>query len=181
MNYRIENNFKTIVSNVKCPISLVNSCLEPKATYEDNLAPLFDESSVERRIDKMLTCDSLGLGDVPGDLSIYDKEKITQFETRITIKDQVFVELVWNDNVHDVPSNFGIALKVLERVTDKLLLSTQLEQYNKVFLDQLEENVIEEFFVLPLNLINIFGYLTCLFLRKMNSPPLKCGLFSIAP
>ena len=75
MNCRIENNFNTIVSNVKCPISLVNSCLEPKATYEDDLAPLFDESSVERRIDKMLTCDSLGIGDVPSDLSNYDKEK----------------------------------------------------------------------------------------------------------
>ena len=41
-NCRKENNFKTIVSNVKCPISLVNSCLEPKATYEDDLAPLFE-------------------------------------------------------------------------------------------------------------------------------------------
>ena len=30
---RIETNFKTIVSQVKCPISLVNSCLEPKATF----------------------------------------------------------------------------------------------------------------------------------------------------
>ena len=82
--------------------------------------------------------------------------------------------------MHVVPSNFGIALKVLERVTDKLSLNNQLDQYNKVFLDQLEENVIEEFFVLPLNLINIFGYLTGLYLRKMNSPPLKCGLYSIA-
>ena len=146
-NCRLENNFKTIVSEVKCSIELVNTCLEPKATYEDNLTPLFDESSVERRIDKMLTCDSMGLGDALGDLSDYDRGKIAQFEAGITIKDQVFVKLVWNDNVNDVPSNFGIALKVLERVTDKLLLNNQLNQYNTVFLDQLKENVIEEFFL----------------------------------
>ena len=76
--------------------------------------------------DTLLTCDSLGVGDVPGDLSNYDKEKIAQFEARITITDQVFVELVWNDNVHDVPSNSGIALKVLERVTNKILINNQL-------------------------------------------------------
>ena len=47
----------------------------------------------------MLTCDTLGIGDVSGDISEYDKEKIDQFEAGILIKDQVFVELVWNDNV----------------------------------------------------------------------------------
>ena len=76
---------------MKCPISLVNSCLEPKATFVDDLALLFDESSVEWQIDKMLTCDSLGIGDVSGDISEYDKEKIAQFEAGILIKDQVFV------------------------------------------------------------------------------------------
>ena len=97
----------------------------------------------------MLTCDSLGIGDVSGDISEYDKEKIAQFEAGILIKDQVFVELVWNDNVQDVPSNSGIALKVLERVTEKLSANNQLEQYNRVFLDQLKENVIEEFVCPP--------------------------------
>jgi len=66
----------------------------------------------------------------------------------------------------------------LERVTDKLLINNQLEQYNKVFLDHLEENMIEDFFVCPLNLINIFGYLSMFikmrhivntFLKKHNS------------
>ena len=46
-NCRIEKNVKTIVSQVRRPNSLVNSCLEPKATFEDDLAPLFDDSSVE--------------------------------------------------------------------------------------------------------------------------------------
>merc|ERR1711888_448547 len=100
---RIENNFNTIVAPVKCPISLVNACLEPKAIFPDDLAPLFDESSVERRIDRMLTCDSLGMENVSNDISNYDRDRIAQFEAGILIKDQVFVELVWNDSIQDVP------------------------------------------------------------------------------
>ena len=60
-------------------------------------------------------------------------------------KNIFFVELVWNDNLQDFQSNYGIVLKVLESVTEKLSLNNQLEQYNKVFLDQLEEYIIEEF------------------------------------
>ena len=145
-NCRIGTNFKTIVSQVKCPISLVNYCLVPKATFEDDLAPLFDDSSVKIWIDKMLTCDSLGIGDNSIDISNYVKEKIAKFEARITIKGKVFVELVWNSNIQDVLSNYGIALKALERVSEKLSSSNQPEQDNKLCFDQLEEDIIEEFF-----------------------------------
>ena len=64
-------------------------------------------------------------------------------------KNIFFVELVWNDNLQDFQSNYGIVLKVLESVTEKLSLNNQLEQYNKVFLDQLVEYIIGEF-ILPL-------------------------------
>ena len=60
-------------------------------------------------------------------------------------KNIFFVELVWNDNLQDFQSNYGIVLKVLESVTEKLSLNNQLEQYNKIFLDQLEEYIIDEF------------------------------------
>ena len=52
---KIENNFKTIVSRAKCSPLHLNLALEPKQTYEDPLYNLFDESSVERRIDNMLS------------------------------------------------------------------------------------------------------------------------------
>ena len=51
---KIENNYKTIVSKIKCPSLYVNQVLEPKLTYADPLVNIFDESSVERRIDSML-------------------------------------------------------------------------------------------------------------------------------
>ena len=83
---------------------------------------------------------------------------------------------MWNDNVHDAPSNYAIALKVLERVTEKLSLNNQLEQYNKIFLDQLEEDIIEDFFILRKTSLSIYGYLIGLCSRPMNSLLLKCDL-----
>ena len=41
--------------------------------------------------------------------------------------------------MHDVPFNSSIALKVLERVTNKLSINNQLEQYNKLFFDQFKK------------------------------------------
>ncbi|CAL4092461.1 unnamed protein product, partial [Meganyctiphanes norvegica] len=116
---QVENNYHAILAGVHCPDALVNNCFEPKAIYPDGLAPFFDESSVERRIERMLNCDSLGAEEVK-DISQYDKEKIEQFKSAIQIKDQVFVELIWKDNIDDVPSNHQVSLKVLERVYDKL-------------------------------------------------------------
>ena len=145
-SHSIENNYKTILSEVKCTPTLVNACLDPKTTYEDGLGPIFDESSVERRIDRMVSCDSLGIHDISDQgVSDYDKGKIAQFEASIEIKDQVYVELVWEDNITEVPSNHSVALSVLDRVTQKLEKRGLLEVYNNVFFEQLEENIIEEF------------------------------------
>ena len=143
---RIENNYQTIISKVKSPCSIVNNCLEPKAFYEDSLGPIFEESAIERRLDRMVTCDSLGIADISDQgVSNFDKEKIAQFESSIEIKDQVYVELVWGDNINQVPSNHSVALSVLDNVCKKLVKSGHLEAYNKVFFEQLNENIIEEF------------------------------------
>ena len=58
------------------PPTLVNSCLDPKTTYEDGLGPIFDDSAVERRVDHMVSCDSLGIDDISDQgVSDYDKQK----------------------------------------------------------------------------------------------------------
>ena len=59
VNDHVENNYSTILSNVKCADHIVNNCLEPKVFYEDGLAPLFDDSAVERNIEKIVNCDAL--------------------------------------------------------------------------------------------------------------------------
>ena len=60
---KIENNYKTIISKVKSPSLYVNQVLKSKLTYADSLVNIFYESSVERRIDSMLSCESLGIND----------------------------------------------------------------------------------------------------------------------
>ena len=44
--------------------------------------------------------------------------------------------LIWNDKLNAVRSNYGIAHKVTERITDKLAKNNQLEKYNKIFHNQ---------------------------------------------
>ena len=74
---KIENNYHAIMSDIKCSEALVNNCFEPKAIYPDGLAPFFEESEVERRIERMLNCDSLGAEEAI-DVSQYDLDKINE-------------------------------------------------------------------------------------------------------
>ena len=147
---RIENNYKTIISEVSCPKTLVNECLDPKCSYEDSFGPVFEDSLVERRIDRMVSCDSLGIADISDQgVSDYDKEKIAQFEKSIEITDKIYVELVWGENIDEVPSNSSVALGVLDRVVQKLERTGLLDAYNKVFFDQQKEGIIDEFYCSP--------------------------------
>ena len=54
------------------------SALEPKQNYEDPLYNFFDESSVERRIDNMLSCESLGISESIV-ISEFDQQQIEKF------------------------------------------------------------------------------------------------------
>ena len=144
------NNFNTIVSKVKCPSTHVNFVLAPSHSFEDPYESFFDESNVERRIDKMLSCDSLGIDEGIDEISDYDKGKIEQFKNGIQVIDkQIYVNLVWHDSIKNVPSNHSVALKVLDRVCNKLQSSGKLEDYCNIFEQQKAENIIEEFHCEP--------------------------------
>ena len=145
---RIENNYATIMSNVKCSDHLVNVCIEPEVYYDDGLAPFFDSSSVERNLERMINCDSIGTNESQ-DISSYDLDKVRQFESGIEVSDYVYVELVWKENVSEVPANYQVALKVLDRVSAKLSKTGYLDRYNEVFFDQLNKGIIEEFTCAP--------------------------------
>ena len=145
-NY-IDNNFNSIMSNVNCSDHIVNLCLEPTSFHEDGLAPFFDSSQIERNIERMVNCDSLATESQ--EFSSYDLEKIQQFESSIEITDSIYVELVWKENFNEVPSNFDVALKVMERVYAKLERTGNLSKYNQVFFDQLSNDIIEEFECAP--------------------------------
>ena len=141
---RIENNFNTIMRDVKCSPRLVDECLEPKETYPDDLAVMFDTSMVERRIERMLECDNAGVQEVP-EQNTYDQDNIQKFRDGIEVKDYVYINLIWKDNIKDVPSNHQVALKVMQRVYADLERKDLVLQYNQVFFDQHASDIISEF------------------------------------
>ena len=147
---RIESNFNTIISKVTCPTTHINFVLEPKYYYDDPTDCLFEDSLVERGVDRMFNIDSLGIDASLDDVSDYDKSMIDQFEKGIEVRsNQIFVDLVWKDNVNKVPSNHHVALKVLDRVMSSLEASGQQEKYLEVFKQQEAEQIIEKIVVDP--------------------------------
>ena len=125
--YQISNNsqvsnFVDIVKQNQCPSTFVNFVMEPTHSYDDPMEHFFDESLVERRIDKMLSCDSLGIDETNESLSDYDRERVNKFRDGIELKDgEYHVELVYHDNIDQVQSNNNVALNVMDRVHKKLV------------------------------------------------------------
>ena len=95
-----------------CPSTLINFVMEPKASYPDPLAEFFDESEVERRLDKMFDVDAIGLKS-DKEISNVDELQIKKFKESIVYKEgKYFVKLPWHENkINQVPSNYQIALK----------------------------------------------------------------------
>ena len=54
-----------------------------------------------------------------------------------------------HDKVNEVPSNHSVALRICELVCDKLERKGMLKDYNQIFFDQLNEDMIEEFECAP--------------------------------
>ena len=142
---KTENNYKTIINKANCPPLYVNQVLEPKLIYEDPLDHIFNESAVERRIDKMLSCESLGINDNEP-ISDYDQIQIEKFKNGIElINGKVNVELVWNDNIDLVPSNHNLCLVALDKTMKRLEKSGFDEAYNQYWRDQESADYIERF------------------------------------
>ena len=153
--YQISNNsqvsnFVDIVKQNQCPSTFVNFVMEPTHSYDDPMEHFFDESLVERRIDKMLSCDSLGIDETNESLSDYDRERVNKFRDGIELKDgEYHVELVYHDNIDQVQSNYNVALNVMDRVHKKLVSKNQYDEYLNQFKGFESEKVIERIEVKP--------------------------------
>ena len=145
------NNFVDILKQQKqCPSTFVNFVMEPVASYDDPYESIFDQSLVERRIDKMLSCDSLGIDEANESLSDYDKERIDKFRNGIELKNgEYHVELVYHDNIDQVQSNYNVAINVMDRVHKKLSSQNSYDEYVDQFKNFESENVIERIEVKP--------------------------------
>ena len=139
---RVEVNFETFLNSFNVNDLVVNNSLEPEANYPDPCGTLFFESNVERGLELMAGFEVLS--EVPSDISNYDKEKILEFENGIEIKDKVYIELVWHNNIKDVPSNWQHALKICAKVYDRLLSRGQLEMYNSAISELVESGVVSD-------------------------------------
>ena len=139
---RVEVNFETFLNSFNVNELVVNNSLEPEANYPDPCGSLFFESNVERGLELMAGFETLS--EVPSDISNYDKEKIQEFENGIEIKDKVYIELVWHNNIKDVPSNWQHALKICAKVYDRLLQRGQLELYNSAISELVESGVVSD-------------------------------------
>ena len=145
------NNYNSIITHhACCPTTYVNFVLEPKHSYFDPLSQVFEESLVEQNIDKMFSLESIGIADTES-FSNYDKIKCQEFENSIEYKDNCYhVKLPWHeDKVREVPSNYDVALSVLNRVVKKLEQQNLLSEYLEVFKQQEKEGIIERFEVSP--------------------------------
>ena len=126
--------------------------MEPSQSYEDPFESFFDESLVERRIYKMLSCDSLGINETNENLSDYDQVRIQKFKDGIELIDgEYHVELVYHDNIEQVSSNANVALNVMDRVQKNLNNKELYDEYVDQFKNFEKEGVIEKIEVDPRN------------------------------
>ena len=136
-------NYNTLLARNKCPSTLVNFVLEPHQSYDDPFESFFDQSLMERRMDKFLGCDALADA-VPDQLNDYDALKIKQFKDGIELIDGKYhVDLVWHESIKNVQNNFGVAINVLDRVHKKLSADGRWDEYVGGFEDLEKEGVIE--------------------------------------
>ena len=130
--------------------SRVNFVLSPRNSYFDPLAPCFPESNVERGLDNLFSLESIGINE-DSDVSSVDEPIIQQFQDSIEFKDGKYhVSLPWYpDKLKSVPSNHNIALSILDKVLDSLHKRGKFDEYNKIFMQQLDDGIIEEISVDP--------------------------------
>ena len=141
------NNYNHIISRyAKCPETHANFVMNPKSSYPDPLQCLFPESSVERNLDMMFQTEGLGIDSKENAITDYDTVKIKDFEDSITFEDGNYnVKLPWHEDVLEkVSSNHNVALPVMDRVSEKLEKDNLMDDYVKVFKQQVEEGIIEK-------------------------------------
>ena len=82
----------------------------------------------------MLSIESLGINEDPDYISNYEQMKIVEFKNGIEIRDkQVFINLVWHDNVNLLLSNHDICLFILRSIYSKLDRTNRVDEYNNIF------------------------------------------------
>lgn len=147
----IVNYHTTISKYAHCPERQLNSILEPKSSYPDPFPDVFENSNVERNLEKMFAVDSAAASHDEELIGDYDRNRIENFRKSIEFRDNsYFVDLPWHkDKIDSVPSNYQVALKVLDRTMLSLEKRDLDKTYTDIFLQQESEGIIERIEVAP--------------------------------
>ena len=148
-----ENNYQTIITGYSsCPEERVNFVLKPPKTYPDAFSECFNESSVEHNQEKMFDVDSFGSINENQLACDYDKSQIKKkFELSIYFEDNAYyLDLPWyEDKIKIIPSNYQVALKVLDKTVKYLQSKKLYKEYNNAFYQQERAGIIERIEVSP--------------------------------
>ena len=98
--------------NSTCSDTRVHFVKNPIKSYPDSFAEIFDESQVERNLEKIFDVDSLGISPEEQLVCDYDKRIIKELENSIKFKNNAFhIELSWHeDKIKFVPCNHRVTL-----------------------------------------------------------------------
>ena len=104
-----------------------------------------EDSFIEKSIDNFFNVESLGVNDFEC-VQLGDNSIISAFEDGINFKDGKYhVDMPWIDNkLSLVEPNFNIARGVAYKVAEKLRVDSLYDAYNDVFVNQIQNDVLEE-------------------------------------
>jgi len=122
-------------------MSVVNYVMNPIKVNCDPLDSLFDDSSIDGKMDTMFSLESMGIDDNEEE---YCTDEVVKFEAGIQLIDGKYhVDLPWKENVTDVKSNFNISRAVVRKVVSNLHRDGLYDRYENVLQQQLEGDILE--------------------------------------
>ncbi|UYV60869.1 hypothetical protein LAZ67_1002644 [Cordylochernes scorpioides] len=103
--------------------------------------------TMSHKIKDLWDLEMLGVRDPVENISQREKNRDikSHFVEKIIRRDDghYSVPLPWKEDCEDIPSNFNVAQKRLERCVNKLTTQGRLEDYSKIFKEWEQENIIE--------------------------------------
>jgi len=141
---------KSTLDDSPVNLSIVNFALNPVKSFFDPIGSVVSDSSVEDKLDKMFSVESLGISEETSD---WDRTMIDKFDSNITMKDGKYhVHLPWNENINDVPHNFFVSKAILDRVVENLHSKDMYDDYDTVLRQQICDKILEPVSIDSINL-----------------------------
>ena len=139
--------------------TIINSIISPLKTYFNPIEKILTDTDIDNGLENLFSFESMGISSSDQDMTDYDVDMVKKFKDNIEFKNgKYYVKLPWiEDKINLVPSNFKVALAVLNKVTTYLKNNNLMKAYDDVFQKQLNEDILEQISVKP-HQINDYVY-----------------------